>query len=348
MKCRIVETDVLRTKINTGGEGARTQTKTVTPKDSVQKVYPDEGYLLSSVTVEAIPSPHTQKKTVIPTKQQQSVTPDEGYLLDEVVVEPIPSQYYDTRNADGVAADLKRGKVMYGANGEVIGTSDAIIPSGKITLTENATGVDIAQYAEADVEVPMPTMPEEYCVGGSLIAKTLTEYHCAGTGTEIRTRMFDGCTSLRTVNLPNTITSIKAYAFSGCVALELSQLPTSISSIETYAFQNCEKISFKDIPSAVTVPTIACFSGCKGLTEINFLGDITTMQNAAFSGCSNVLSFKFLHNTAIPPMNNTNVFNGINANAKIVVPDNLVTAWKAATNWVTYADKIIGESDYNA
>lgn len=161
------------------------QEKTVTPSDTAQEVVPDDDYLLSKVTVEAAPEPLTQSKTVVsavnqqtvvpdegyllssvtvdgmptetasvtPTEQTQTVTPSEGKLLSEVSVSAIPSQYHDTSDADGVAADLERGKIMYGANGRVIGTSDAIVPSGKITLIENATDVDIAQYATADVNV---------------------------------------------------------------------------------------------------------------------------------------------------------------------------------------------------
>lgn len=32
-----------------------------------------------------------------------------------------------------------------------------VTPTGKITITENGTGIDVAQYASADVAVPEPT-----------------------------------------------------------------------------------------------------------------------------------------------------------------------------------------------
>ena len=50
---------------------------------------------------------------------------------------------------------------IVGANGKAVFTvgDGGITPTGKITITENGTGIDIAQYAEADVAVPQGIIP---------------------------------------------------------------------------------------------------------------------------------------------------------------------------------------------
>lgn len=64
----------------------------------------------------------TQTKTATPTTSAQDVEPDSGYLLSKVTVGAIPSQY--------------------------------IIPTGTKSITENGTGIDVSQFATADVAVP--------------------------------------------------------------------------------------------------------------------------------------------------------------------------------------------------
>lgn len=57
---------------------------------------------------------------------------------------------------DTVAADkLLSPYTAHGADGEPItGTSTAIVPTGTKSITENGTGIDVAQYASVDVAVP--------------------------------------------------------------------------------------------------------------------------------------------------------------------------------------------------
>ena len=49
--------------------------------------------------------------------------------------------------------------------------------------------------------------------------------------------------------------------------------------------------------------------------------------------------------TAIPAIS-TDTFTSANSTFQVIVPDNLLTDWKAATNWSSIASQIVGASSY--
>ena len=84
------------------------------------------------------------------------------------------------------------------------------------------------------------------------------------------------------------------------------------------------------------------FRDCTGLTSITIPGSVTSIGNYAFGRCTNLTEIDFSTHNAVPTLANTNAFNNTSANLVIKVPSALVDEWKAATNWSTYADKIMG------
>ena len=95
--------------------------------------------------------------------------------------------------------------------------------------------------------------------------------------------VFQNCTNLRTLNLPNIIT-IGSNAFSECTALESVNLSLSLTNIGSYAFNNCTSITgIIDLPNLETLGTdVFCISDSKtgSLTGIENLGKITAINNA--------------------------------------------------------------------
>ena len=89
------------------------------------------------------------------------------------------------------------------------------------------------------------------------------------------------------------------------------------------------------------------FSEYPNLKKCYISKDITTIGDGAFYEDSNCILYYFIDHTAVPTLASTRTFQNMNSSCKIVVPDSLYTSWKAATNWSTFASKIVKQSNYN-
>ena len=166
---------------------------------------------------------------------------------------------------------------------------------------------------------------------------------------------FDGNRNLQKVRMKfdNTVTSYTngfAYALMmhNYFIKDINFDKLGITGLAHSCFYNCYSYD-KTVTVASTVTQLnATFYCCYNVPKIVFLGDLTTISGAAFYNCLLCLEYNFTHCTTVPALAATNAFTSINTNAKIVVPDSLVSSWKAASNWSAYASYIIGESDYNA
>lgn len=109
---------------------ASTQSKTATPSTSQQTVSPDPGFLLSSVTVNAMPSgtagtPSATKSSVAnhSVTVTPSVTNTTGYITGGTLT--------------GTPASVSASELV----------------SGTLSITDNGTGIDVTNYASVDVDV---------------------------------------------------------------------------------------------------------------------------------------------------------------------------------------------------
>ena len=104
---------------------------------------------------------------------------------------------------------------------------------------------------------------------------------------------FKGCSDLNTIVLPNIgITTIGNDVFNGCKSLTSIDLPDSITAIGNNAFKGCEKLSSVYIPYQVTKIGESAFNGCKSLTNIVLPKNITTIGDNAFANCEKLQSVR--------------------------------------------------------
>ena len=97
---------------------------------------------------------------------------------------------------------------------------------------------------------------------------------------------FSGCSSLRSITIPDSITNIDRYAFSDCSSLESVIIPDSVTSISGYAFRGCTSLTNITIPSSVTSIFECAFYGCSSLTNITIPDSVTSIGTDAFTKCT--------------------------------------------------------------
>ena len=120
------------------------------------------------------------------------------------------------------------------------------------------------------------------------------------------------------------------------------EIPEGVEVIGYGAFYRCIDLTSVTIPNSVKSLDYYAFHSCMGLTSITIPGSVKSIGNSAFSGCSRLTEIDFSTHTTVPTLISTNAFSNTSASLVIKVPSALVDEWKAATNWSTYADKIVG------
>ena len=136
-------------------------------------------------------------------------------------------------------------------------------------------------------------------------------------------------------------TKLRTHALENTTNIQNIYFPTILYDIENQAFYQCnfEKIVFQG--NTIRTIEIAAFDGCNRLNDINFPASLTEIQDRAFQSCTSLKKVTF--NSMTPPTLGANAFP--DTIEKIIVPKSAVSAYKAATGWSTYADKIVYEVD---
>ena len=170
----------------------------------------------------------------------------------------------------------------------------------------------------------------------------LTSVTIGNSVTSIGNSAFDGCNNLTSVTIPDSVTSIGADAFSSCSGLTSITIPNSVTSIGGQVFSDCSGLTSIIIPDSVTsIGGYAMFLRCINLTSVTIGNSVTSIGDDAFYGCSSLTSIT-LKSTTPPTLSSGAIPTTIE---KIIVPKSAINAYKSATGWSTYADKIVYEVD---
>lgn len=171
---------------------------------------------------------------------------------------------------------------------------------------------------------------------------------------EIR-QTFYRCCNLRAIATPKGTTQTNNYAISYTAVRQVNFDMTSARDAEAIErvhikavngqigdFSSCRALLEVTIPADATTFVAAAFQGDNALRMVTCLGDIASIPAQVFQRCYPLRFVDFTHCTAVPTLANVNAFDETHAQLEIRVPASLADAWKAATNWSSLADHIVG------
>lgn len=181
---------------------------------------------------------------------------------------------------------------------------------------------------------------------------------------------FEYCHSLSAISIPEGVTSLGTYALANCNVLGHVTIPKGLTGYSTYPFRDsnglrsismaqgatsfstgifyyCTGLNAAYIPATAKSLGVYFMQYCSSLSKVVVPNEITSFGAFAFAACHGVGCYDFTGYASVPSLSNANVFNNIATDCKIVVADELYDSWIAATNWSTYAEKIIKVSDYD-
>ena len=215
--------------------------------------------------------------------------------------------------------------------------SSITMPNGVTSIGDN-----VFNYCYSLSSITMPNGVTSIGNRAFAYCSSLSSITIPNSVTSINTYAFNSCQSLSSITIPNSVTLIGNGAFNSCYSLSSITIPNSVTSIDIYTFFYCYSLSSITIPDGVTSIGNNAFQNCYSLSSITMPNSVTLIGNGAFQNCYGVRYYDFTRHTAVPTLSNTNAFNNIAADCEIRVPAALAGEWKAATNWATYANKIVG------
>lgn len=227
---------------------------------------------------------------------------------------------------------------------------DDCVTYGVVSVTTAGTSINVECPSSASIspsDIQSRTAISSSTIGNCITSigngtysgcTNLESVRIPNTITSIGDRAFQGCVRLLDASIPDSVTAIGGYAFCGCTQVTYINLPNGLTSLGEYAFRDCLNFSSLNIPMTLTSIPNGCFYNCDGLADIMLPSTTTAIGDSAFNQCSGLYNLQI--NATTPPTLGSNALANTNANLKIFVPSQSVDAYKAASGWSTFANKI--------
>jgi hypothetical protein len=215
----------------------------------------------------------------------------------------------------------------------------AITLPSTVTVTPAAIFSDSTSLVTADLSRCALTVIQQDLFNG---CSSLSSILLPEGLTTIGHQAFQSCSSLSSITLPKSLATLGYYAFQSCSSLSsvtFSEGMTALTKIDSNTFRDCSSLSSITLPEGLTEIAGSAFRGCAALSSVTLPASLTTIGATAFRDCSALSSMTVQATT--PPSLDSNVFQGAWAGSyAIYVPAAAVSTYQAATGWNGFSSNI--------
>lgn len=168
-----------------------------------------------------------------------------------------------------------------GAWADALKNGDTFVVDNVTYMVENAKNLTVYVGVGKEGQTAVNISTESIVIPSSVVAPDGQTYQVH----LISNYAFDGCNSLTSVILPNTVEEIRAYSFRNCSALKSVTLPANLKSFNGFSgFENCTSLTSISIPNTVTRIASGTFKGCSNLKSFNLPDSLIELESGSFTG----------------------------------------------------------------
>lgn len=181
------------------------------------------------------------------------------------------------------------------------------------------------------------SLPDGLLVIGnhSFSSSSIRSIDIPNTVVEIKSDAFSICNHLTTVKFPESLVILGSGAFSQCSSLESINLPQSLEEIGWQAFSGCNNLKEVIIPDNVKTIGTGAFSFCKSLAKIILGKNLERISYEAFDFCQNLMEIESRNVT--PPSAEQSTFTTQQyENANLTVPNESLTLYQEDAVWKNF------------
>lgn len=287
-----------------------------------------------------------QNKQVSPTDRLQArvdETNDASYLFYRYGgTNPNIVKGLDTSNVTSMVQMFSNCSKLINLDMSTLDTSNVTSMSEMFYNCINLTNLDLSNFNTSNVTGMTGMFSSCYNLTNITFGNNFNT-----SNIKIMYNMFGSCKKLTSLDLSNFNTSNVTdmnnmfYACQELTSLNLSNWNTSNVTGMGSMFQNCYKLQSLDLSHFDMTKvggTGSMFNYCNSLKNVILPSTIKIISAYFFASCSKLTEFTILATEPPTLANTTNCISG--ATTSIYVPDASVDAYKTATNWSAYADKI--------
>lgn len=218
------------------------------------------------------------------------------------------------------------------------GIVNASVEGSETTKTSTGSNVKWKYNLNANNQINEIVCSNVGEVSGELIIpETIDGHKIIGLNEVGGDGIFEGCTGLTKVTIPNTVREIGKYAFLDCTGLVEVNFSENLNRIGAMSFENCTGLTNIKIPNKCSIIEYRAFSGCAGITNLNIPNSVSSIENNAFSGCTGLKKLTF--GTGITTIGKY-AFNNCSGLSELIIPNNITTIGSSAFRYCTGLKKI--------